>query len=246
MDGKQPSFRDFIHVGIPGPLGQALEGWVRKGYAGWLEHGGSHNGPVSWRFWTMGPSGSKLAWGLLRDSSDSMGRPHPLLLLASCNVRAWQNAWERLPPVLEESWRSMEQVATKRFRSADELQQDLRALASISGKAVSGPGKFSASSVMEADELKSAAGELKKQDGQVVKILLSAGAKGSVPDKLTSWHVFLKQRMGKRPTAVFAGGPADSPFLYFFYRPLLTGDFQDLWSVSLRENGGGYGHIHSR
>ncbi len=252
LEGKHPSFRDFIHVGIEGLLAQALRQWARSGYAEWLERRDSGHEAESWRFWTNGPARGQVAWGILRDSSDSIGRPHPLFILACCYARGWEKAWEQLPRVLDESWKGMEYLAARRFHAADELQREMAALA------LKRPGLGADDSKQGVTSLRDNAGcagmesmeqELGRQRikrCRVLRFFLGGDASASAIDNVLAWHMLLKQQISMVPRAVFAGGPAAQPYLYVFYRPLVQQDFVDMWSISMHGNGEKYGHIQPR
>ena len=73
-----------------------------------------------------GPRKGFLACGLLRDSSDSLGRPYPLLIIGSGSLQGWEERWDLLPLACERSWEQMESIATGTFLDFEHLQEEVR------------------------------------------------------------------------------------------------------------------------
>lgn len=232
----------------------ALSKWVREGYAQWVnDTGGRCQVLNSWRFWSKGAAHGLLAWGILKDSSDTMGRPHPLLVLTTCQADRWQKTWEKLPLYLDRAWRDMEQLTMRRFQTVQQLQEELLALSEMrpvfDGKVrkdVQQPAALHGEP--ELDELNMELGSHIQLAGQILRLPICV--QGQV-NTHGDWQIgsrlrLLRQRIDTVPTSCFAGGPVDMTWLFLFYRPLCPRDFLDLWSVSMNDTGERNGYIQSR
>ena len=65
-------------------------------------------GICSWRFWAKGANKKALVCGVARDSSDSVGRPYPLLVVGTGPLADWEDEWELLPAACENTWNQMD------------------------------------------------------------------------------------------------------------------------------------------
>lgn len=81
--GKHPGLKDYFQLGPNLPMVAALADWIEKGYRGVAGARTLASNLLSWRFWAAGPDRNTLLCGILRDSSDSVGRPYPLLVAGS-------------------------------------------------------------------------------------------------------------------------------------------------------------------
>ena len=125
--GKHPALKDYFTLGVLRQVGQGFREWVQAGYErASAREGGASRGFYSWRFWMKDPRKGFLACGLLRDSSDSLGRPYPLLIIGSGSLQGWEERWDLLPLACERSWEQMESISTRTFFDFNQLQEEVR------------------------------------------------------------------------------------------------------------------------
>ena len=110
--GKHPVARDYFSTCNDIPILKAFSSWVEKGYQS-LETGKNPEPWNTFRFWIKGPK-KDLIMGILRDSSDSIGRVFPLLIIGTGALKNWEKNWERIPSICEKSWARTEYIACKR------------------------------------------------------------------------------------------------------------------------------------
>lgn len=84
--GKHPAARDFFRVGQEFPMLKIFSRWVDDGYTV-LARKNNNFLPNSWRFWAKGAVRDFLMCGLIKDSSDRIGRNYPLLIIGTGLLR---------------------------------------------------------------------------------------------------------------------------------------------------------------
>jgi len=235
--GKHPLAADYFRLNVTTPLQQAFESWVAEGFAALPEKAGAHHEICSWRFWSKGGKKGCLACGLLKASSDRMGRPYPLLMVGEGYIGGWEEKWAHLPHFLKAGWHQMEDIASRRFDDLSGFEKALRSLksslhewpAEFRNKAATGEGL--------APEAVAAGG------GINFAALEPPGDAGRWMIKLDQRHLAdedtAPQRLGGQlakqgvvlPNALFIGGSPKQQFLVVFNRSLQTRDFVHLWSV---------------
>ena len=93
--GKHPAAGDYFKVGQFTPVLDAVAGWLENGFGRWIEArkeaSGSPYSQNSWRFWIRGPKTDCLVVGVVKDSSDSLGRPFPLLIAGAGLLLLWNH-----------------------------------------------------------------------------------------------------------------------------------------------------------
>ena len=99
--------------------------WVEKGFNAFHSKALFSSNPRSWRFWARGPKKDMLICGLAKDSSDSVGRPFPLLIAGIGLLKGWGEAWDLLPYACEETWSHMEYLSAKRFGDFKEFEGEI-------------------------------------------------------------------------------------------------------------------------
>ena len=201
---------------------------------------GSPANLLSWRFWAGGVDRNTLLCGILRDSSDSVGRPYPLLVVGSGFLADWGSRWELVPQACEQAWSQMESISARIFRNLKQLEDELlrvrepqplwtefaQIIAQLTEKGPSSGKGIGAESPNYIENQAAA----RAGDNDIFVAL----------DEITSldpftiihlWHVSLKRYHTEPPKAVFMGGNASASRLAFLRRPLSTQDFVRLWSV---------------
>jgi type VI secretion system protein VasJ len=242
--GKHQAAGDYFRVGGDLPLLNAFAGWVRQGYQTVAAKGVPATGYHSWRFWARGSTRGLLVSGLVRDSSDSHGRPFPLLIVGSGPLLGWEEYWDLVPFACEGGWNQMERLGTKGFETVRELEAEIRKIRSPAaewsaftaernglGDRLASAARAARGSLLE--ELKTRAAQLARETE--VHVSLDEGA---APDQFTLaslWHSLIRETGGQVPHVVFMGGSPAGSFLLLFRRALMPTDFVRLWSGPGRE-----------
>jgi type VI secretion system protein VasJ len=224
--GKHPAMKDFFHLGDNDPLVMGFSKWVQSGF----QQAGSPKDPssfYSWRFWAKGLKKENLACGIVRDSSDSLGRPYPILVMGIGPLNGWENSWDLLPSACETTWNQMEYVSTRMFQGLKQMEEEVQKIQppfsawnEIAGK----KGDF---------------GELENQVfsmNQEKEFFIPLDQKPLDPSAwIRFWHFRFKKAGEGIPSALFMGGTLANAFLAVFKRPLVSSDFVRLWSLSSAE-----------
>jgi type VI secretion system protein VasJ len=79
--GKHPAALDYFQLGSKAPLVNAFAGWIEDGYQKLLTRKRTGSTFCSWRFWAKGIRKGYIACGVGCNSSDSAGRPYPLMVM---------------------------------------------------------------------------------------------------------------------------------------------------------------------
>ena len=125
--GKHPAFSDFLLHNLEGPMVKALASWADRGMALRSQDQPS-NRFFSYRFWTRGGKKNTLVCGIVRNSSDALGRPYPLLLMGSGTVRGWEKKWATTFQAFDPMLREFEQMALRRFDTFKTFEKQLQAI----------------------------------------------------------------------------------------------------------------------
>ncbi|MDY6951661.1 MAG: type VI secretion system-associated protein TagF [Thermodesulfobacteriota bacterium] len=237
--GKHPAARDYFGVGPPDPLVKAFSDWVERGFKTLNPKGDELSGPSSWRFWARGAKRKTIVCGVVRDSSDSLGRPYPLLVMGVGIIEGWEDQWDLLPFACEKTWCQMEHLSAMGSASFGELEAQVKALVPpypvwlefMSQKG----GLHEASSVGEnagsSPSIKELANRLATvSQGKDFFASLDGGLANDPQTLAALWHGLMKARMSDIPSAVFMGGTPDQASLAVFKRALAPTDFVRLWS----------------
>ncbi|WP_041281451.1 TagF domain-containing protein [Desulfocurvibacter africanus] len=233
--GKHPALADFITLGRQCPVSRGLAVWIARsfsrvgsgavsvGVAGEAGGNGGNGGNGCWQFWIAGASPDALICGCLAASTDSLGRPYPLLLLGRGSLPGWRERWSELPPALCSTWAAMATIARSGFGSIRELKQ---AVAAVPAPVVP----------REPDEARAVSqdGRLRFRECQVSDAKAIEGEiAGCLPkDEARQSALWLAQHAGRHaaPTAVFLGRCGQSTLLWLYARPLGPEDFLAMWS----------------
>lgn len=238
--GKHPALKDYFHLGPNLPMVAALAEWIEKGYRGVARAKTCPADLLAWRFWMGGMDRNTLLCGILRDSTDSVGRPYPLLVVGSGSLADWGTQWDLVPQACEQSWSQMESLSARLFRNLKGLEDDLaRVRAPEPAWAEFGehPAQAGPSDPSSGEGI--GPGRQENLEGRVPavakesEIFVALDEAPSV-DPFTLirlWHASLKKHHAEPPKAVFMGGNTTATRLAFFRRPLSTQDFVRLWSV---------------
>jgi type VI secretion system protein VasJ len=120
--GKHPVAMDYFQLGVSAPLVNAFGAWIENGYQKVVTPTRNRLALHSWRFWARGIQKGHIACGVARDSSDSTGRPYPLLIMGIGKLPGWEKNWDLLSFLFEEIWSQIEYLASRRFNDLKQLE----------------------------------------------------------------------------------------------------------------------------
>ena len=236
--GKQPAARDYFRVGPAEPLVNAFSDWVEKGYQLVGSKGRLSTEFCSWRFWARGARRETLVCGVARDSSDSLGRPYPLLIMGTGPLQGWEDQWDLLPFACEKTWSQMEYLSAKKFADLRELEDQVRTVEPpypnwpefMSERRDLGHGSspLNRASSSNPTVLEKRIADLSKKPLFFVPL-----DDGPLDDPFTLaalCHLSLRGSVASPPNVVFLGGTPHETYLAVFKRPLMPDDFVWLWS----------------
>jgi type VI secretion system protein VasJ len=225
--------------------------WVESGYRALACKPRSPAEFHSFRFWAKGPGRDGLVLGVVRDSSDDIGRPYPFFTMGTGPLKDWEQHWDLLPLACEMSWgrieylcsgavqdlRRMEMEVAQRLRPPEPdwegLTERRRAMSPL-GPAVGGPPS-AVGSCMDLKEMQRRAAGL--SGGTQIFLNLDAARAGDPVATAAVWNFLLRKCEAAPPSAVFLGGRLGTPYLAVFRRALAPADFARLWTAP----GGGQG-----
>lgn len=220
--GKMPAARDFFTVGNEMPVFKAFFAWLDRGCQE-LNNRDSLEKSCSWRFWVKGPGKDQLLCGIIKNSSDQIGRPYPLMLIGAGTLKNWEKRWDTLPAICEGVWGRLEYLTTKRYDGLEQLVADFRLLKPRDDAA-------------EQQELVPDCHDFKGERSWVER--LKADRELFIPLKvgcadptlaIACFHNFLKINFGETPNSVFLGGRPENLLFVIFNKGLTTANFLELW-----------------
>ncbi|MHC1742015.1 MAG: TagF domain-containing protein [Syntrophobacteraceae bacterium] len=225
--GKHPGLKDYFSLGATSPLLAAITDWIEKGYRGLTERVDPAGRRIAWRFWIGGHKPGAIVCGIVRDSSDSVGRPYPLMILGMGDLQGWEKAWQALPLAFDKTWTQMEAIATRLTRDLKELQGDVSCLASPQLQPV---GQASLADGPRNDGTFNSADAGQGDSEGTVFFPISGLSPGEEALGIKALMHQLSTAFSGIPKAVFLGGPPASPMAAIFRRPLQPQDFTRLWT----------------
>jgi type VI secretion system protein VasJ len=246
--GKHPVARDFFRLGPDLPIAGGFSDWVQGGYHALPGRSGAPGEFRSFRFWAKGPGKDGLVLGVVRDSSDDIGRPYPFFAMGVGPLIAWEEHWDLLPLACETAWgrieylsggsvqdlRRMEVEITQRLRPPEPHWEGLAERRRDMG--VQGPGSATSGAGMDLEDMERRASALSGQPEMVVSLRASAAADPTSTAAL--WAYLLRRCGAAAPNTVFLGGGLDASCLAVFRRALGPADFVRLWTSSGADEGG--------
>lgn len=230
--GKHPAFSDYIRVNTSLPLVNALASWVDEGMKSGPANVKKKTGIHSFRFWTRGAYKKSLIVGIVKDSSDSLGRIYPLLITGQIFMKDLHRQWPAVFDRFGQVFRTFEEMTAARYDGFKEFE------AALSDVRVPDTDK---NPLCEVSDFSSclAAWSMKKEFDEKLVLPMPVflehyqSHNGIGPD----------QRKGSSriepPKAVFIGGLPEKPLIAIYQRPLRTSDFSRLFDLAhnLSENG---------
>lgn len=224
--GKHPVATDFFRLGEEAPLLKSFSDWVEKGYQAFVSKKGNAQSLHAWRFWARGSQKGNIACGVVRDSSDRVGRPYPLLIMGTGSLNGWADHWDLLPFACEKTWDQIEYLSAFAVNDLKKMEHEVRYIRPPH------PGW---------SDFETKRKELNEMEKQVsfrsdqTEIILDLRM-NSNHDQLTQvnhYHTLIRARIKAAPNVIFMGGPLERTCLALFRRPLQISDFIQLWSVSV-------------
>ncbi|MHC1697154.1 MAG: type VI secretion system protein TssA [Geobacteraceae bacterium] len=239
--GKHPAAKDYFQLGESSPFLEGLFAWIEDGYQLLTTKETAAPDFCSWRFITRPAGKESLVCGVVRVSSDSFGRPYPLVITGTGSLRNWQDNWDLLPFACEKTWSQIEYLASNLFPDLKKLEEEMLSIrpphqgwSELQEKrkslnAIGSPADPFAS-FLDLRELKRLAAA--NADKGETYVSLDRGHCNDKIMRVSLWHLLLKEAGTGVPNAVFMGGTLEKAYLALFRRPLKSTDFTQLWSVS--------------
>lgn len=225
--GKHPVASDFFRLGEDTPLLRGFSDWVEKGYHALASIKAPLHTLHAWRFWARGPQKESIACGVVRDSSDRVGRPYPLLIMGMGLLNGWEDHWDLLPFACERTWGQIEYLSSFITQDLKKFEQEVQHLR----PPLPGWPDFE----MKRKDLGSMEQQVSVRSDQTAFIFdLKMNADHDQLTQVNLYHVLIRNQMKSVPNVVFMGGTLERTCLVLFRRPLQTADFVQLWSVSKR------------
>ncbi len=209
--------------------------WVGSGYRA-LEVAArpAMSALLSYRFFARGPGRDMLACGVLRDSSDALGRPYPLLLMGCGPLKGWEDSWDLLPLACEKTWEQMEYASAAAHGDVARFDAQVRGTRAPDGDWGGLSARRGAPGGPEAEIVERVSG----QPGLPDFILpLGDGGSGDVGIAASLGFSRCRSRGQAAPNAVFLGGTFERTRLAVYNRSLTASDFAALWGAD--PSGGG-------
>lgn len=227
--GKHPVAKDYFSVGWESPLIHGLSDWVRNGYQSFISEKRFSSEHISWRFWTKGSQREGIACGVLRDSSDQVGRPYPLLIIGLGPLEEWEDHWDLLPFACEKIWDRIEYLAAQRYSDFKIFESEISKIGSPL------PDWKEFIDIREGMIAQNLEGFKKPSSlsSEKPEIFIPLEQEG-LNDQLmwvALWHRWIKSEAKDPPNALFIGGNLEKTYLAVFRRAILPQDFVHLWSM---------------
>ncbi|PKN04817.1 MAG: type VI secretion system protein TssA, partial [Deltaproteobacteria bacterium HGW-Deltaproteobacteria-9] len=238
--GKHPVAKDFLKLGESTPLVNDLSAMLKTAYSTLTSKSNSAPGFSSWRFWSKGSGNDSLICGIVRDSSDKMGRPYPFLIIGSGQLKDWELQWDLLPFACENTWCQFEYLSTQNFDNVKKLEEELANIRPPSGQWSEHSDRRKSlnqigspldpfASFLDLKKLTKQVADLSEQREYFVSL-----DRGPCHDKILQlglWHHLFRVTLKNVPQTVFLGGTLDNAFLVAYSRTLKAADAVQLWSV---------------
>lgn len=239
--GKHPVASDFFRLGEDIPLTKGFSDWVKKGYETLTSKKNTFLGLYAWRFWVRSPQKGRIACGVIRDSSDSLGRPYPLLIIGTGPLPGWEENWDLLPFACERTWDQIEYLSALVANDFKKLEAEVHHIKpphpdwlEFNGKRRSseshGPNSNTNDFSLNLRDMEEKASSA--PDKAELIVYLDQNPLNDQFAQVSLWHYLLKNHIKTAPHSIFMGGTVDRIYLALFRRALTTGDFVQLWSLS--------------
>ncbi len=221
--GKHPVATDFFRLGHDAPLLKGFSDWVEKGYQAFVTKKVPSQNLHAWRFWARGTQKESATCGVVRDSSDRVGRPYPLLIIGTGMLNGWEDHWHLMPFACERTWDQIEYLSSFVANDLKKLEQEVQHIRP--------PLPTWSEFETNQKNLSELGEQLSFSSDQAEYFLdLKIAAHDDPFIQATHYLEQIRHRMKTVPNVVFFGGTLDRTCLVLFRRPLQTSDFIQLWS----------------
>ena len=236
--GKHPVAKDYFQINLTSPMAHAFAKWVDTGFQR-LSEDERRRRVCSWRFWSKGQKRGATLCGLGKSSSDSIGRPYPMMIIGEGELDEWESYWHLMLFGLGPTWEALEYTATRRLKSLDQLESDINQM-ETPGRQWQQARQHTGNQLNDEQSawlkkkiILSDVREKAKALGTDGQLFIPIGGNGDEdPFQLAgAWHLALKECHAPIPNTVFMGGSPENTLLAFYCRPLAPDDFSVLWSV---------------
>ena len=233
--GKHPVAMDYFQLGARAPLVNAFGAWIENGYQKVVSPTRNRLALHSWRFWARGIQKGHIACGVARDSSDSTGRPYPLLIMGIGKLPGWEENWDLLSFLFEKIWNQIEYLASRRFADLMQLEAEISRIQVTAEDWASCPDHVPEEKGYphHSSDVQKAAEALLTRNECYVSINSEQESDTALVARY--WNCAVKSRTDIVPNAVFMGGIPEKSYLAIFTRSLTSSDFAQLWSVSSKD-----------
>jgi type VI secretion system protein VasJ len=223
---------------------KSFSDWVEKGYEMLLSKKDIGKEHFSWCFWAKGSSKEVLICGLVRDSSDSLGRPYPLFVVGIGPLKGWEDHWDLLPFACEKTWNQIEYLSAQMFNDISKFEVEIQNVRPPAPEWSEFKAKRenSLKFVISSDDnnLSQYIRDVKNRAVRLSKKIECFICLDDRPllDKsilISYWYLHLKLHIKTIPNIIFMGGSLEKSYMALFKRPLAPADFVDLSSLSFSE-----------
>jgi type VI secretion system ImpM family protein len=222
--GKHPAFSDYIQVNTNLPLVNALASWVDAGMRSGGMESKKNRGIHSFRFWTMGVHKQSLIVGIIKDSSDSLGRIYPLLIMGQAYIKDKNCSWHSVFDRFGQVFRDFEEMSAARYDRFNEFKKAL--------SDVRFPGADE-SSAYETSNFSTSLANWAQTSPLDEDLIVPMSVFLENYESLTGNNSDYKigSAGNEPPKAVFIGGLPQKPIIAIYQRPLRTDDFCSLFDL---------------
>lgn len=228
--GKHPSAMDYLQLGPNETLIQTFANWIEDGFQKLVYHEKKEGRFHSWRFWVPGKRKGTIACGIGRNSSDRLGRPYPLIIIGMGSIPGWEDHWELLPIIFDDTWSRMEYLAAARLNDLKELEKEINQINRPNLKEVLDTGQIPDYDITSlSDAIKISANDLLRDSEFYASI--NDNSDHNAFSIVMQWHRGLKGYLKTYPGIVMMGGTPEKSYLAAFNRSLNANDFLKLWTI---------------
>lgn len=222
--GKHPAFGDYIRINADEPLFYALVQWLGNQGTGAGEPGyGASDDRYSF-FWIVPPNTIQLTCGLLMRSTDSQGRPSPVLCVLKGVLPANPPSyWERIHRYCQVTWHDMANLPACDFSSVSEFKTTLHRITPPNVKLHSdSPDNFRMVGIKQAVSV-----AMTVNKGRFIREkMLHFPVDDDKAGDWIWWPRAIREVVDVMPCSMFIRNAGVNKQLYLYYRPLTAADFQ--------------------
>lgn len=223
--GKHPAFDDYFSVNMESPLANALSSWIESA----MKSGGTADKRKkirSFRFWVPGIKKEELVLGIVRDSSDRLGRIYPLLIMGRTRMNNRDKKWPAIFSGFESVFRAFEEMTAARYEAFNAFEASLL---KIQFSEPDFETDFKISDTALSNCLMGWFKSEKDKRSVVLPVSELLEKFASHPHESQTRGIFKPN--SSLPNAVFLGGLPDNPMVNLYNRPLGTRDFYRLFNL---------------